>query len=142
MRNENVTEMECRIVFRQEEQNGVGTINNADSATSDPEVITKDSINVESRTREERSTSSYLSSHASRAGDLDIEAAPSTTNAPITRAGTTEDDSASSTSSSDLPLPDPVKDWWDLAHAPENSEASAAWSTMIQARSKLKEYSA
>jgi hypothetical protein len=140
MGNESETEMECRIVFREEEQNGVGTTNNADSTIGDADVIANEDINIEARTPVEGSTSSCISSDTSTAGDLNIEAAPSTANAHITRPSTAEDNVTSSTSGSDLP-PDPVKDWWNLAHAAENSEARTAWETMLQARSKLKEYS-
>ncbi|KAE9382079.1 hypothetical protein N431DRAFT_320888 [Stipitochalara longipes BDJ] len=138
MGNESGTEVDDSIVHRREEQNNVEIINIADSSIRNAEVITNED-NIEAGTRVEGSTSSCVSSHTSTAGDLNIQAEPSTANADITRPSTTEDNATSSTNSSDSP-PDPVKDWWDLAHAPENSEARAAWKTMLQARSKLKEY--
>ncbi|PMD53448.1 uncharacterized protein K444DRAFT_668062 [Hyaloscypha bicolor E] len=52
-----------------------------------------------------------------------------------------EAEARSGTSSmSSIGLPDPARDWWDLANAEEDTEEAEAWRTMLETRAKLKEY--
>ena len=74
---------------------------------------------------------------ATAISDPEVEATTSVTPIPEPQINAGNSSETSSMTS----IPDPVRDWWDLANAEESSEAANAWETMLKVREKLKEYS-